>query len=298
MATYSWANASGGNWNDPSNWNLDNGMVPGPGDAADLDALGSFYTVTADVTIDVGSIDISDLDEALDLSTPGQTNTVSGDFDNGGYLDIDYETNSTGTTLDIGGTLTNSGYVYIAFGSTETSSTTVTAASLDNTGYMFVDRGSSVTITGDADNSGQLYVGAYVSDGSSLTIGGTLTNSDYMVIGDGGSGTSPTTVSATGLDNTANGEISIDGGSSSGTSDLATLSIASAAPGTLDGAFSLFGMRCSNSAAAPSPRSPATVTCFSTAPTPLSPMPARPRATARSIWPAMPAISCSKTTRR
>src|SRR3984957_14254407 len=89
------------------------------------------------------------------------------------------------------------------------------------------DPGVTQSVTGGFSNAGTVAVdNAGGNGGSNLSIGGTLTNSNFMVIGNGGLSAS-TTVTANALSNT--GRIDINGNTATGTTDQATLDIATAA---------------------------------------------------------------------
>ena len=51
LATVSWTNLAGGNWNTATNWRDDAGLnrVPGPADDVVIDLAGANYTVTLNV---------------------------------------------------------------------------------------------------------------------------------------------------------------------------------------------------------------------------------------------------------
>ncbi len=53
--TIAWANAAGGNWSNPANWN--GGVIPGPTDIA-LITLPGTYTVTFDVSDTIGGLQL------------------------------------------------------------------------------------------------------------------------------------------------------------------------------------------------------------------------------------------------
>src|ERR1700722_12278339 len=52
-ATITWTNLAGGNWSNPSNWDL--GTVPGASDTANITLAGT-YTVTLDANVTVSKL--------------------------------------------------------------------------------------------------------------------------------------------------------------------------------------------------------------------------------------------------
>jgi hypothetical protein len=154
-------------------------------------------------------------------------------------------------------------------------------------------------------------LGAFYSGGSRLTIGGTLINHYAVQIGSG-TLSSATKVTATGIDNSSLGQLSIHGGSFaafSGSNNslvapaYATLELASQAgfgtEGILTGTVSMDGRPCwSLTAAAASTRSRPARLFISTGPTLSSPIPATTPKTVRSPGSTItPARSISTTSR-
>lgn len=128
----------------------------------------------------------------------------------------------------------DAGNVLLNSSSTQAS---VTIDAISTAGTLSIYDGESLTAVADFSNNGDLFVGAHaysgsagIANGSSLTVGGNLTNTGALQVGNGAvSGT----VTANGTFNNTNGQIDLLGGN---TSDAqSTLSVAGAAPSTLDG---------------------------------------------------------------
>ena len=139
------------------------------------------------------------------------------------------------TTTPVGGTFSNSGTFAVESNNV--------ADNNDSGG----PGNSAITINGNFDNTGSLYVDEYsffgTAGGSTLAITGTLTNATNAVIQIGNHGgfgvpttVAPATVNAAGLDNS--GTIYLYGLSGA----QATLDVAGVAPATLDGSINLRGV--------------------------------------------------------
>ncbi|HEV8679644.1 MAG TPA: hypothetical protein VGQ90_09740 [Stellaceae bacterium] len=70
---------------------------------------------------------------------------TSGDFNNDGYLRVDYTYYTFGSDLAIGGTLNNAGSLYIGANYTGAGSTTVSATGLANTGNIYLAGGTGTS---------------------------------------------------------------------------------------------------------------------------------------------------------
>ena len=74
MITFRWRNALGGNWSDPTNWDL--GSVPSVGSTVIIDLAG-IYTVNLDVVADVGVLTLGATTGTQTLSIAANTLTLS-----------------------------------------------------------------------------------------------------------------------------------------------------------------------------------------------------------------------------
>ena len=175
--------------------------------------------------------------------------TVGLDNTNAIYVDSYYGSSTGGSSLTIGGTLTNEAGLYIGYYGNNTAATTVSAAALNNFGnlQLYSNKATATLKIAGAFSNGlndTVDVDTSGSGGSSLTIGGALTNSSYYFAVGNSSLTKATTVTAASLANT--GTIDLTGGATA----AATLDISGAAPATLNGSYTLSGMRCWSLAAA------------------------------------------------
>src|ERR1700679_3099730 len=102
--TFTWSNASGGDWTVPANWSPSS-FPNGPTAVAIIGVPGS-YTVSlsgADPAITVSALSITDTSADLSISTVA-TDTVSGALSNAGRIDVDDQFGGAGgSTLTVGG---------------------------------------------------------------------------------------------------------------------------------------------------------------------------------------------------
>jgi Hint domain len=191
--------------------------------SADLSLTGSSSALA---TLEIAS--------AAGLGTPGELTgqvTIAGDavleFDGGGSI----------TTIDDGASLWLIGpNAFLADTQQSVTSNSALTGLATNAGYLYL-QDTSITTTGDLDNTGWIYVDAYVTSvdatlgGSTLTIGGALTNSNFVEIGSDYSyeyfQNAATLVKAASLDNTGN--LYLYGNETASQTGLTTLDVASVA---------------------------------------------------------------------
>jgi hypothetical protein len=165
----------------------------------------------------------------LDSGTSPASLKIGGAVGNTGTIEVDaIYSYIGGSTLSAGATLTNGGSLYIG-NSSLSKATNASAAALSNTNFIELTSGAAAArlqVSGNAGNSGRVYVDTYGSGGSKLNVGGTLTNSGAFYIGNSAL-TKRATVTAASLVNT--GSIALDGGPSG----TATLSVAGPSPTTI-----------------------------------------------------------------
>ncbi len=233
MAAVSWKSAVSGNWTTAADWST--GKVPGAADDATIGVAG-FYTVSLTSSVTVSSLTISD--PGATLAVAAKDSLTAGSLINTGTIDL------TGGILNItgsGGGGGGGGDVVVAVKSPQAPA----AASSDatNDGTLVLAQKASATTSAGLVNNGMIDVAANVlgtgdAGGSAMTIGGTLTNNGDLDIGNSGL-TVATTVTATGLSNTALGTINLIGDTARATLDIT--GTGGAAPATLTGAVFLQG---------------------------------------------------------
>jgi len=103
--TIAWANAAGGNWSNPANWN--GGVVPGPTDIA-LITLPGTYTVTFDVSDSIGGLQLGGSSGTQTLVLPS-TKTLG--LAAGSQVNANGVVSLSNATLNGPGSVTNAGQV-------------------------------------------------------------------------------------------------------------------------------------------------------------------------------------------
>jgi hypothetical protein len=171
--TFTWSNASGGDWTVPANWSQSS--YPNSTSATAIIGLTGAYTVSlsgADPAVTVGTLSITDTSADLGISTVA-TDIVTGALNNAGRIDIDDQFGGAGgSALTVGGILTNSGQLVI--GETNLGSAVlVTAAALVNTGV--------IDVSGDATARGTLRVAGAAGFGTAGTISGAVNLSNGTI---------------------------------------------------------------------------------------------------------------------
>jgi len=197
------------------------GNVDNPG-TMETNALGGHgggntITVTGMLTNEVGGQftlngpgDKATIGSLVNSGTPGMTGTVDvengsalnivGDVTNSGVMATDLHKMGGGNTLSIGGNLTNNwAFGLLGAGDMGSISGNVTnnvngqirdangamgtiGGSLTNSGLVDVENGSTLTIDGNASNSGQMFTDLLgLGGGNTIAINGTLTNSPGAV---------------------------------------------------------------------------------------------------------------------
>src|SRR5208337_2208097 len=132
----------------------------------------------------------------------GTALTIKGDVNNSGSLDTGVNTNG-GNTLTITGMLTNnSGAGFELLGAGDTGSI---GNGMSNAGIADVDNGSTLKITGNVNNSGNLYTGNYYGGNNTITITGGLTNSGDFFLERSGDVANVATLTNTGYTSVATG---------------------------------------------------------------------------------------------
>jgi hypothetical protein len=155
-----WINATGGNWSEPTNWDI--GEVPAAADIVTIDLDGT-YTVTLDGTRTVGSLALGGLTGSQTLFFSGFSMTINGALSVGanGVLDI-----ATGILAGTG-SLTNSGSVVMGAGTID--------IPLDNSGLLLA--ASSInTINGAVTTTPTSIIRVNASNNTTLTVANGFTN--------------------------------------------------------------------------------------------------------------------------
>jgi hypothetical protein len=156
LATVTWINPAGGDWDTAANWS--SGALPGPSDDAVIAVPGIIVTHSSSASDSVSSLTISASDSTLDLSNGSlsiaATSSISGDL------------TMEGGTLSAAGTLTVSG------------SATWTGGTITGGGALAAEGGIAISGNGPTLNGSTLnnYGAATCSGSISVGNGATINN--------------------------------------------------------------------------------------------------------------------------
>ncbi|MFI4893728.1 MAG: GC-type dockerin domain-anchored protein [Phycisphaerales bacterium JB058] len=172
-----WATAVNGNWNDMARW--DNSIVPSaPGQTAVL-GLGSAYSVTLDLNVDLGSITVSNPLAGLTVP-PGRTLGLNGPTStNNGIIEFNPNASATNATLSINGNTSIGGSGEIRMRS-NSDNAHITGSGILTNGASHTIRGVG-RISSEVTNNGEIRADAGVSvSGADLDIFGNITNNGLL----------------------------------------------------------------------------------------------------------------------
>src|SRR5471030_2731969 len=142
MTLIHWLNPVSGSFNNASDWS--GGVIPGGFDEAILDASGPPFTVTANSTVDVDSLQIASnatLAVTAETLEPALTGTP---VSNAGRIEL-----SDGTALETAGTLNNTGAIKLSSAGNATQLALVTENSGDT---IALNGGGMITLGDNANN--------------------------------------------------------------------------------------------------------------------------------------------------
>ena len=197
--TYTWNNAGGGSWSNPSNWSPNSVPAQG-GDVAVLPALSSAYTVGLDATpaiaeiqiangptLDLGVQSLAGVGLVTNAGTITGCGTISGNLDNQGVIDFDC---SEIKVASFKGQVTNRNRIALRGGNlTFDGSRVINQGTIDGGGGVVrMQNGARIENTSGARlvaGRGHFYTG--VRGAASVIVGGTLESSNkgtFRVAGD------------------------------------------------------------------------------------------------------------------
>ncbi len=222
LATVTWINPAGGDWDTPSNWSSD--AVPGPSDVVVIDLGGVTVTHSSSASDAVNSLTIPVSGVTLNLSNGSLA--LSADSDIAGSLTMSGGTLSTTGTLTVtgtmdwtGGTILGGGTLSIPAGATLTlgdpsaaDTETLDGVALDNAGALTLYAGALDLDSGAlVDNlaGGTFIVAGSMSIQGDGAPGEAFTNEGALVYDPADSGYSPINLV---FDQTGTGSTDVDAG--------------------------------------------------------------------------------------
>ncbi len=175
--TIAWANAAGGNWSNPANWN--GGVVPGPTDIA-LITLPGTYTVTFDVSDSIGGLQLGGSSGTQTLIVSSKTLGLAA----GSQINANGVVSMASATLNGPGSITNAGQLFVQ-GTTALNGAIATAATsmIRVQGNGSFSTGNVTVASGFTNNGTIILTDTTSSYGAVLHVtSGTLTNASGAVI--------------------------------------------------------------------------------------------------------------------
>ena len=175
--TIAWANAAGGNWSNPANWN--GGVVPGPTDIAVITLPGT-YAVAFDVSDTIAGLQLGGSSGTQKLVISSRTLGLSA----GSQVNSNGVISLSGATLNGPGSITNSGQLLVQ-GTTALNSAVATAATsmIRVLGASALGTGNLTVASGFTNNGTIILTDSTSSYGAVLHVtSGTLTNAAGAVI--------------------------------------------------------------------------------------------------------------------
>ncbi|TMQ05190.1 MAG: hypothetical protein E6J91_41210, partial [Deltaproteobacteria bacterium] len=168
--TIAWANAAGGNWSNPANWN--GGVIPGPADIA-LITLPGTYTVTFDVSDTIGGLQLGGSSGTQTLALSNKTLGLAA----GSQINANGVVSLASSTVNGPGTATNAGQV--------TARTSAINAGWVNQSALFIEGGSALNGTVSTGAASLMRVQGNSTFGAgNLTIASGFTNNGTITLND------------------------------------------------------------------------------------------------------------------
>ncbi len=168
--TIAWANAAGGNWSNPANWN--GGVIPGPTDIA-LITLPGTYTVTFDVSDTIGGLQLGGASGTQTLAFSSKTLGLAA----GSQINANGVVSLTSSTVNGPGTVTNAGQV--------TASNSAINAGWVNQSALFIEGGSALNGTVSTGAASLIRIqGNNTFGAANLTIASGFTNNGTIALSD------------------------------------------------------------------------------------------------------------------